>query len=81
MPSPILFEAFPPAEQQEFQDCCERRRYNRKEFEVISIETDLGLRAVTVTRQGNENYYKASEDHDWLAVFDADLANGYFGMP
>ena len=81
MSSRTIFESFPPSEQQEFQDCCERQRYNRKEFEVTAIETDDGVRVVTVTRQGRESAYKASEDRNWLADFADDLANGCFGMP
>lgn len=81
MPNRTIFEAFPPAEQQEFQDCCERQRYNRKEFEVRGTKTDDRMRVVTVARQGKENSYKVREDHNWLADFDDDLANGYFGQP
>jgi hypothetical protein len=74
------FVELPHLEQQEFQDCCERRRYNRKEFNVISNEANDRYRTVTVSHQGKERHYMACEDKNWLADFDTDLAAGYFDL-
>lgn len=69
-----------PAEQQEFQDCCERQWYNRKEFEISCVETENGRRSVAVARNGNVKCYTARVEHSWLAEFDYDLAEGRFGV-
>lgn len=75
------FVELPQAEQREFQDCCERQRYNRKQFNVISNEANDRYRTVTVRYHDRERHYMACEDKNWLADFDNDLADGYFGMP
>lgn len=76
-----VFEALPAAEQQEFQDCCEKQRYNRKEFEVSSVKVKDGQRSVAVARHGIVRCYEAKADVTWLAHFDDDLADGHFGVP
>lgn len=75
------FGEFPTLEQQEFQDCCERQRYNRKQFQVFSCETKNHYRIVTVMRESKEKHYKAYKERDWLGEFDQDLVDHYFGMP